>query len=132
MTTELIMNDGIEIVEMGKPYELAEDNSIYLFRYEIHVTYTSNNQYEATIYRHRPRVIRETPACYVIDDFGRNRFIRKEQSGKRFAYLNENDAIASLKKRIEWRTIHANNSFIKAKYASELFKRFELKRSSNS
>ena len=45
------------------------------------------------------RVIRETPCCYVIDDYGKTRFVLKDQSGKRFAYATVEGAQNSFKIR---------------------------------
>lgn len=120
----------VEVTEMYCSYSAHKHEATFcLIRYEISTYWQEGKTTaEASVYRKSYRVVRETPACYVIDNYGQEEFVRKEQSGKRFAYVEDEDAFNSLKARVKWRTVHANNSVKSALAATELFNTFELER----
>ena len=101
----------------------AFNDGLSLIRFDIHVEQFEGGELHACLYRTRYKVTRETAACYVIDVLGTPKYVLKDQTGKRFAYLSDAYAIRSLKKRAYWRVAHAQNAVLRAEEAYALYKR---------
>lgn len=81
----------------------------FLIRWQMSAHVTDSGM-RIDVYRYRFPIVRETNACFVIDDYGEQRFVLKEQNGKRFAYLSDKAAIHSLRRRNLFRRMHAQNA----------------------
>jgi len=94
----------------------------YLIRYEIIVQLLESGPY-ARVGRLRFPIIRETNACFVISDYSKHKYVLKDQSGKRFAYLTDAYTIRSLYSRTKWRKYHARMAMDKAEIAEQEFRK---------
>lgn len=115
--------EQINYIKMDCSKERITSDDKYLIRWDISVHFFENGEISSTTYRQRYKVVRETNACFVIDDNGKHRFVHKVQDGRRFAYLTDNLAINSLRRRVKWRNIHANNALQQANAADAEFVR---------
>lgn len=95
------------VVEMLCSYKVG---SVNLYRYVGHTTYDEAGASHTTIYLNTYPVVRETKHCYVIDDYDKERYVLKSQTGQRFAYLTKELAAISFELRCKWRIAHAHRN----------------------
>ena len=67
-------------------------------------------------------VIRETKCCYVINGYPKDRFILKDQSGKRYAYATKENALESFRIRNLRRMSILTEQLERSKKAREIYK----------
>lgn len=94
----------------------------FLYRYEIYVESYDGGDITSRVYENAFPVIRQTPACWVIDHWGKTRYVLKS-AHKRFAYPDLENALNSLRKRTAWRKRHAKWAMTKAEHAEELLEK---------
>lgn len=111
---------------------LTSPCELYLIRYSISVSFMENGAFYTNVFRERFPVIKETAHMYMIDAHGQTKYVHKDQSGKRFAYLTDEYAIRSLRIRTAWRKTYAHNAVRIAEEASRVYtETFENKDADN-
>jgi len=81
-------------------------SGLLLYRYEGSSIHYSDGGINRQIYLYKFGVIRETPKCFVIDHWGKEKFVLKK-AHKRFAYPTLADAWKSFKIRTQHRIGYA-------------------------
>jgi hypothetical protein len=81
------------------------------------ILYRYEDGWESKPYIREFPVYRETEKCYVIEEFGMDKFILKDPDGRRFAYATKQLAENSYRKRKQWQIIYAKASIRRAEAA---------------
>lgn len=121
------MLDGLykpisKLYETNYSYRKPEEADKYLYRYEACIN--SEDAHYDQVHLIEFSVIRQTPKCYVICFFGKDKFVLKE-ARKRFAYPNKVDALNSFKIRCNWRMRYAKRDIDRAERVLNLVKVIE-------
>lgn len=98
------------------------DISEQLYRYDICISHTDFDKDKISLSKFN--VIRYTAACYVICNFGLDKFVLKA-ARKRFAYPTKEDAWKSLVIRCKWRIRYAERDLEYAKRALDLVEKMK-------
>lgn len=113
LSKEYITNDPY-ILRVVHTTDKKLETDLNLCRYDSIVTRYEGGEVHAQLYLNIWPVYRTTRACDVIDDYGKDRFIRRHAK-RRYAYPTTAEAWNSFIKRTRWRIVHADWALTQAK-----------------